>query len=152
MRDHGFEEYPIKGQTAALLLKCARVAMLGHDVAFVVHNGKMVRYARDLCAAQVRPCAVGKSYLIYGTARVKIYPSEAAYWGLTGWGGFMVLDHELEPGSSALVAQDLCRVMRDMRDLTNLQFPEGEFERLSAHPLENMPPEAVWTGGRGIGS
>lgn len=138
MRDHGFEEYPIKGQTAEMLLKCARVAMQGHDVAFVVHDEKTVRYARDLCAAQVRPCAAGKSYLIYGTARVTLFPSSEAYWGLFGWPAFAVLDHDLEPGNSARLPQEMCLVLSDMRDLVNLQFPEGEFERLSSTPVEQV--------------
>ena len=152
MRDHGFEEYPIKGLTAALLLKCARVAMQGHDVAFVVHYGKMERYARDLCAAQVRPCAAGRSYLMYGTGRVQVFTSNGAAWRLQGWRGFVVLDHEFDPGGRAGVRSEWRRVMRDMRDLTNLQFPEGAFERLSAQPVGNGVSDGDWTGGRGIGS
>ena len=132
MRDHGFEEYPIRGLTAALLLKCARVAMQGHDVAFVVHDGKVVRYARDLCAAQVRPCAVGRSYLMYGTGRVQVFDCDGAGWRLQEWRGFVVLDHELDPGGRSGVGPEWRRVMRDMRDLVNLKFPEGEFERLSS--------------------
>ncbi|TNE66824.1 MAG: hypothetical protein EP336_09410 [Rhodobacteraceae bacterium] len=135
MRDHGFEEYPIEGQTAELLLKCARVAMQGHDVAFVVHDDKMVRYARDLCAAQVRPCAIGKSYLIYGTARVQILTAEDALSGWQDFHGFVVLDHQVEYRSGDTNLDPTMRLaMRDMRDLVNWQFPSGELERLSSAP------------------
>nr|WP_319250489.1 hypothetical protein [uncultured Celeribacter sp.] len=134
MRDHGFEERPIAGKTAALLLRCARVAMQGHDVAFVVHENTMVRYARDLCAAQVRPCAVGKSSLFYGSARLWICAAEAAHWRLRGWRGFAVLDHAIDPGRACADPIER-RSLRDMRDIINMGFPVGAFEQLATVPV-----------------
>jgi hypothetical protein len=121
----------VQGRTAEILADCARVALQGYDVAFVVHKPEAVRYARDLCAAQSRPDAVAKGMLFYGASRVFIVAAREADWRLKGWRGFVVLDHDFDFGCVSYVHPDERRAMRDLRDIVNLKFQKGEFKRLA---------------------
>lgn len=123
------------GKTAKLLEQCARVAGQGHDVAFVVRDRKDVRDMRDLCAAQVKPCAVAKGRLYYGTGSVLILTLGDADWRLRTWGGFAVLHPDFDLSSYSDVTPDEARAMRDLRDLVNMQHPDGEFARLALGPV-----------------
>ncbi|KAB6714315.1 hypothetical protein [Roseobacter sp. TSBP12] len=116
-----------RGLRETRLAQCARVALKGHHVAYVVPDRASVRVARDLCARLVQPCAVQVGRLYYGTAIVWFVVAKRADYQTRTWPGFVVLDPDIgwrgDPG--------LQRAMRDVRDLVNLRFPEGEFERLA---------------------
>lgn len=115
------QENPVHGELARRLLAAARIALAGHDVAFVVADARLIVLWRDLCAAQVEPCKVLRSSLTYGGAKVLFLSARTAEWHLTGWRGFVILDRDLDED----------RAMCDLRDLMHLQFHESEISRLS---------------------
>lgn len=123
-----------QGLRGTRLAQCARVALKGHHVAYVVPDRASVRVARDLCARLVQPCAVQVDKLYYGTAVVWFIVAKSADYQTRGWSGFVALDPDLGWCGGPFIDLGLQRAMRDVRDLVNLRFPEGEFERLAEEP------------------
>lgn len=123
-----------RGQRETLLAQCARVALKGHHVAYVVPKRSDRWEARDLCAHLVTPCAVQVDRLHYGTAVVWFIDAKSADYQTRAWSGFVALDPDIGWCGGPFVDLGLRRAMRDVRDLVNLRFPEGEFERLAGEP------------------